>query len=258
MDQDDIRLIFEKALLRISGWFGFQLKPKLRATAPPIDILGLALRDLMAREKSIFFVQIGAHDGRTGDPISPYIRNFGWKGMLIEPQPLVFAKLREHYADRPDLIFENVAVGESEGTLRLHCFQNATAEDHASMLASSRKHYLKLNSDNARGRMQEIEVPMHTLDFLLAKHAISRVDLLQIDTEGYDFQILKSVDFSTVRPAIIHFENNFLNRRQRDECADLLGRHGYAVMDLGIDTLAYLQPEDADFTERMKTSRVNG
>ena len=135
MDPDDLRLIFEKGLSRISGFFGYQLRPKSRSQAQPIDILGLAVRELMRRQDSIFFVQIGAHDGRTLDPISPYVREFGWKGLLIEPQPNVFAQLQVNYADRPDLILENVAIGEKEGTLRLHCFRNANADDHASMLA---------------------------------------------------------------------------------------------------------------------------
>ena len=122
---------------------------------------------------------------------------------------------------------------------------------------STRKHYLTLNSDEAKGELQEIEVPMHTLRYLLEKHRIERVDLLQIDTEGYDFEILKSVDFSMIQPSIIHFENNFLHSRQRDECARLLGAHGYALLDLGIDTLAYRQEANANFAQRIALSRAD-
>ena len=258
MDGDDFRLIFEKAMTRLSGWLGYQLKPKAKQTAEPIDILRLAIRDLMARQESIFFVQIGAHDGRTLDPIAPFVRAHGWRGLLIEPQPAVFEQLKANYADRPDLILENVAVGAAEGTLRLHRFRNAEAANHASMLASTRKHYLTLNSDKAKGELEAIDVPMRTLRQLLEKHRIERVDLLQIDTEGSDFAILQSIDFTVVRPAIIHFENNFLNARQRDECARMLVGFGYAMMDLGIDTLAYRQGDDAAFAERMTTSRVGG
>ncbi len=251
MKGDDLQLIFEKALLKVSHLFGYQLRPLPSAAAEPIDILGLAIRDLMRRQEDIFFVEIGAHDGRTFDPISPYIRQFQWRGLLIEPQPAVFARLKEHYAGAPGLIFENVAIAETEGTLTLHRFKNASPEDHASMLASTRRHYLQLNGDKVRGELEAFTVPATTLDHLLDKHGIARVDLLQIDTEGYDFQILRSLNFARVKPSIIHFEHNFLTGPQKNECAQMLGAQGYALASLGVDTLAYLQPPSAEFTERL-------
>jgi FkbM family methyltransferase len=256
MNREDLRFIFEKALSRCSRLFGYELKPILSHKAEPVDILRLAIQDLMAQEKDIFFVQIGAHDGLSYDPIAPYVRQFHWRGLLVEPQPAVFAKLKEHYAEVPTLIFENVAIAEQEGTLTLYCFKNASPDDHASMLASTKQHYLKLNGDNARGELTAIEVPAVTLNTLLTRHQISRIDLLQIDTEGYDFNIIKSLDFSRIKPRIIHFENNFLNSKQKTFCANLLAAHGYSTMDLGIDTLAYLQPKDTDFEARIASSRV--
>jgi hypothetical protein len=150
MNREDIRFIFEKALSRFSRLCGYELKPILSHQAEPVDILRLAIRDLMAQEKDIFFVQIGAHDGHSYDPIGPYVRKFQWRGLLIEPQPAVFAKLKEHYAGQSNLIFENVAIAEQEGSLTLYCFKNASPDDHASMLASTKQHYLKLNGDNER------------------------------------------------------------------------------------------------------------
>jgi FkbM family methyltransferase len=256
MNRDDLSLIFEKALARASALFGYELKPHLSHKAPSIDILDLAIRDLMSRKPDIFFLQIGAHDGVSYDPIHDYVTRFHWKGLLVEPQPAVFRKLRETYRDEKQLLFENSALAQRDGSIELHCFENANAEDHASMLTSTRKHYLAMNGDGHRGALKTITVPALTLESLLAKHRIERVNLLQIDTEGFDFEIIKMIDFKRTKPEIIHYENNFLNRRQKSECARILGGQNYSLLNLGIDTIAYLQPSREDFSRRVQLSKI--
>ena len=256
MNRDDLSLIFEKALSRASNLFGYDLKPHLSHKAPSIDILDLAIRDLMSREPDIFFLQIGAHDGVSYDPIHNYVRRFHWRGLLVEPQPAVFQKLKENYADEKQLLFENSAIARQDGTLDLYCFENANAEDHASMLTSTRKHYLTLNGDNHRGALKTITVSALTLESLLAKHRVERVNLLQIDTEGFDFEIIKMIDFKRMKPEIIHYENNFLNRRQKSECSWILGDQNYSLLNLGVDTIAYLQPPNEEFKRRDQGSRI--
>jgi FkbM family methyltransferase len=256
MNRDDLSLIFEKALARASALFGYELKPHLSHKAPSIDILDLAIRDLMSREPEIFFLQIGAHDGVSYDPIHDYVRRFHWKGLLVEPQAAIFRKLKENYRDEKQLLFENSAVAQQDGGIELHCFENANAEDHASMLTSTRKHYLTLNGDSHRGALKTVTVPALTLESLLAKHRIDRVNLLQIDTEGFDFEIIKMIDFQRMKPEIIHYENNFLNRRQKSECARILSEQDYSLLNLGIDTIAYLQTSRGDFSRRAQLSKI--
>jgi FkbM family methyltransferase len=256
MNSDDVRFIVEKAIRRTSNLFGYDARPIVRAEARPIDILGLAVRDLVQRQPNVIVVQIGAHDGVTGDPISTYIRRYGWTGILVEPQPAVFQKLVENYKGVEGVILENVAIDTHEGTLTLHVFKSASPDEHSSMLASTKKHYLTLNGDKHRGELSEIKVPATTLSKLVAKHGLPRVDVLQIDTEGYDFTILKGVDFSVVQPEIIHFESNFLNRRQREDALQLLSRNGYSVLELGQDMLALRQPIDEDTADRLAQSKV--
>ena len=174
----------------------------------------------------------------------------------MEPQPAVFQKLRENYREETQLLFENSAIAQRDGTIDLHCFENVSAEDHASMLTSTRKHYLTLNSDGHQGALKTITVPALTLESLLSKHRVERVDLLQIDTEGFDFEIIKMIDFKRFKPEIIHYENNFLNRRQKSECSRILGDQNYALLNLGIDTIAYLQPFNEEFTSREQMSKI--
>ena len=89
------------------------------------------------------------------------------------------------------------------------------------------------------GRIDEIEVEAITFRTLLTRTQIDRIDMLVIDTEGYDFEILKMVDFSLVRPALVRFEHIHLSSGDRSRAIALLSSHGYAVGRDEIDLVAF-------------------
>jgi len=257
MTKDDLMFIGEKALAKGARLFGYELRPLVRYTPQIIDVFGLTVRDLIAEQSDIFFLQIGAHNGLDKDPIAPLVRKHHWRGLLVEPQKQVFAKLLENYAGEKQLLFENSAIAEKDGTFTLYAFEGVTDENPASMATSSRRHYLTLNSEGRRGKVTAIEVPALSLNSLLAKHRVDRVDILQIDTEGYDYNIIRMIDFTRIKPKIIHFESNYLNRSQKTECLRLLDEQGYAFLTLGIDSIAYLQPRDESSANRLSLSRIS-
>src|SRR5207249_11712650 len=45
-----------------------------------------------------------------------------------------------------------------------------------------------------------------TFEELLSSYKITNIELLITDTEGYDFEILRNIDFAKHRPTYIHFE----------------------------------------------------
>lgn len=51
------------------------------------------------------------------------------------------------------------------------------------------------------------------LNDVLADNGVTRVDYLSIDTEGSEFDILKSIDFEQVTYKAISAENNYLDGR---------------------------------------------
>src|SRR5580698_5805243 len=62
------------------------------------------------------FVKVGAHDGITGDPVSHVLLTHEeWKGLLIEPVPVIFDKLRKNFGDSRRYILEQVAIGAHRG-----------------------------------------------------------------------------------------------------------------------------------------------
>lgn len=212
----------------------------------------LDLDRLLARfaRPDVTFVQIGAMDGMSFDPLYPHVTRWGWNGLLVEPNPESFAKLRRTYAGFPGLIFENVAVTEHPGTATLEFIPNETAHREGldtSTLGMAR--IIAAPTDERRPRRptcvpeferfaQTMTVDCVSLDTLFAKHDITRVDVLQIDTEGYDWRILKQFDLARYRPAVINVEIIHVSVPERIELLSRLRTHGYLYRIRSIDLLA--------------------
>jgi FkbM family methyltransferase len=220
---------------------------------PYIDVLDLVLKDYMRQEPDIFFIQIGANDGVSADPVTQLIKKYHLRGLLVEPQPKMFKKLVENYQDEAQLIFENSVVSQEDGTATLYaiseeeaglpmwCYQIASLDrDKMLTMLSDVKDKLNLPK-NIETLIKAIPLPALTFKTLLSKHGIKKLDLLIIDTIGYDFEILKMVPFDSIKPQIINFEHTLLSLDDQEACFKYLAGHGYSFAQVGVDTVAYLQ-----------------
>jgi hypothetical protein len=85
--------------------FGYRFE-KLRDTVKaPIDVMELLLTKVSADRPDFFFVQIGANNGVTDDPIRQFLIKYHWHGVLVEPQPRVFQQLLKNYEPEEQLVF---------------------------------------------------------------------------------------------------------------------------------------------------------
>src|SRR5687767_667926 len=80
---------------------GYRLERVVDYRPHRLEAFELAVRALDVRHPQFFFVQIGANDGRRGDPVFQFIRQYRWRGLLLEPQPDVFRVLVRNYEDEP-------------------------------------------------------------------------------------------------------------------------------------------------------------
>jgi hypothetical protein len=87
--------------------------------------------------------------------------------------------------------------------------------------------------------IEPIEVECATLPDLVERAGSDRLDLLQMDAEGYDAKLVQSIDFRRFAPAILRYEHKHLTRNAQRECIELLLDHGYQVAVEADDTLAY-------------------
>jgi FkbM family methyltransferase len=83
-----------------------------------------------------------------------------------------------------------------------------------------------------------------TFDTLFSKYNVTNVDLLQVDTEGYDKEILKMFPFERIKPSIIHFEHalgdSVMSVDDFLSVTKLLIGQGYKLITKQYDCIAYL------------------
>lgn len=179
----------------------------------------------LGAQRKLNFVQVGANDGKSGDPIHRSVMRYGARALLIEPQPWLIERLRENYAEfTGELVVENVAIGPEPGTITLHVlkqdlwaeYRERVGREPDQIVSSNRglvvpkiRKRLALDLDQAEASVERLDVPMVPLSALIVQYGFCDVDVLQIDCEGWDFQVIRSL--GACRPAVINFESNKLS-----------------------------------------------
>lgn len=153
--------------------------------------------------------------------------------MLVEPQAEAFEVLKRNYQSQEGLFFFNVAIGPRDGEMPFF-----TRENGLTSIASPYRHLL-VKPGLFRQEVVQRQVPCWTLSTLLERaNAPDQIDLLQIDTEGFDYEIVRSIDFGRIAPAIIRYEHQIVSERDRNSCLRLLAENGYRFLLEDCDTIA--------------------
>jgi len=245
----------KRRLQDVANSFGYKISKVHPAKEYPlIDLLTLVMQDRMRQNPDPFFVQIGANDGESSDPIHNLVKQYHWKGLLIEPQPSAFERLQHTYTAEPQLQFENAAIAQQDGTATLYrvreqgtnfpywYYQIASLDRQT--VVDVLAHWKQVGDDpipdDFESLLEELPIPALSVSSLLAKYQIQAIDLLVIDTMGYDFEILKLFPFDLLKPAVIHFEHNHLSSDDQMICLEFLVDRGYSLAKVAVDTIAYL------------------
>ena len=244
---DDVARVAKRIVPRGSGLGDELRRLRHRVTRPgpnrPIEAVVEAFGRAHPRAR---FVQVGAHDGVSFDPISTQVRSRRWTGVMVEPVPYLFARLQVHFGGSRRVRLENAAVSAAPGPLPF--FHLAEDPDPApdlpgwyDALGSFRRDVVLSHRDaipDIAERLREIEVPCVTFDELCLRHGLDDVDLVHIDTEGYDWEVVQLIDLDRWHPTALLYEHVHLAPADRDACAAHLEAHGYALLSDTMDTLA--------------------
>jgi FkbM family methyltransferase len=197
------------------------------------------IQGILGSHKDVFVVQIGSNDGATGDPIHWLLTHHrSWQALLVEPVPFLFERLKKNYPDASRFKFENVAIGRNVGASN---FYYVAAETKASLpdlpvwyeqLGSfNREHITRHLGAAIEPFIIQVKIPTVPLAELLKRNAIQKMDLLHIDTEGYDWEVLRQLDLKKFHPAIILFEDRHLSEEAKQLARQFL-QDDYIITDL--------------------------
>jgi FkbM family methyltransferase len=208
----------------------FEIRRRLPVVT--LEPLGLVLESFRARGRDLTIVQVGACDGATNDPISEQVMQGSVRAVLIEPNPFAFARLEKVYAGQSNVTLIQAAIGEKDGEAHLYRVKKAeTAESETDLtlqIASFYREHLERHGKRAH-EIERITVPSRSLSSLVSELGLTKIDLLQVDAEGFDAAVVRMALQMPVRPACINFEHVHLRAADRQGLFDLLQANGYLL-----------------------------
>ncbi len=207
------------------------------------------------------FANVGASDGVASDPIFPLAERLGARGVAAEPVPYVYARLAANYAHMPEVRCEQVAVSDRSGTERMwfvdpdvgglaYVTQAIGSLDRDHLVETIEAANLRAADigptapihpghrgaaplpagegwpDDVLDHVRSVEVEVVTFDGLLARAGLDHVDMVNIDIEGRDFDVFRSIDWERWRPRVLVLETYHMSEAERGVVDDALGPLG--------------------------------
>jgi FkbM family methyltransferase len=214
------------------------LREKGRASANPPKTFSTHRDDLVVQKHlgSVkFFVDIGAGNGIAGSNTF-YFALRGASGVCFEPLKQSYAKLRCLYLLNRKVVCRDCGISDESRQADIVQLQDCSylpeTEDH------THTHLLsihELRSNEALGRITLLTFDEATRGIALP----DVIDLLDIDVEGHELNVLRSIPFDRYGFRLIMVETHLLDNsgrfvwkhRDLDEMNRLLAEHRYLPVD---------------------------
>ena len=189
-----------------------------------------------------FFVQIGGNDGVSFDDLYGFVTNYPSRGVILEPVEDYFEDLKHNYREYPNITPVNAGLHPSLKEATIYrvdpAFEESLAGWTKGIASLDPNHHKK--SRTSSDVMIEERVRCISWDELISEYGIAKIDLLQIDTEGFDFEVLKMVDWAKFRPKIIRYEHESLSDEDRKAAWEMIQNLGYKLWRTNQDTVAVM------------------
>lgn len=213
-----------------------------------MDLITDSLNYINNNHTDVKVLQIGAMDGFSFDDTRGHLENFKWDEILVEPIPEIYEILKNNLSHRTNCTFENSAITDVDGPTKMLTVERDTIEEnnlHPGYQGMSALFPLKngFGTDYERDIFVKdnlakiIDVNGITLNTLIEKHDINKLDVFICDAEGYDWMIFKQMDLDVIKPHFIRLEYINLTEEEKKMTTDKLDKYGY-VYELGQDVTA--------------------
>lgn len=217
-------------------------------------------------------------DGK--DPLKEWLDVLpgAWEKVFVEPIPAMFAMLEKSVGRWPNATAVNVAIAATadvpEAQAEMFCLKDAF-EDGLDAAVESKENKGKISSSGRKAATKSnrneddeslpywadqicsfdkshiakhfpnkettiVVVTAWSLPELLRQRGIRSVEVLVIDTEGFDLRVLEQIPFTHIRPRLIVYEHMHLSEADQEAAELLLRRQCYTVWELDGDNHAAL------------------
>lgn len=189
------------------------------------------------------FVQIGANDGIRFDNLYSFVTERKCRGIVVEPLPDFYERLCMNYRDSPSIKPIRAAVHPTQRKCKLYRIDPKRLHElppwAAGIASFDPNHYKKSRTPDEY--IIEEEVDALPLMELIEMGGFTSLDLLQTDTEGFDAEVIRMIDFDRIVPAIIKYEHSNLAAGDKASVEALLRGKGYRLFYEKDDAIAVQQ-----------------
>lgn len=153
-------------------------------------------------------VQIGSNKGY--DDLTNIVQKYNPNEinfiLLVEPH-LEFNKSLEECYKNYNFVIENVVVNTDENQKKVNFFtcDKSMGLNYSEISSLDKNHIIKHGIRSDQIEMKELDC--FTLNNLLKKYNLNKIDILFLDVESMDAQLIKSIDFTNIEINKIYYEN---------------------------------------------------
>ena len=149
-------------------------------------------------DEKLTMVEVGA-----GPPefysMSKHFRESGWRCICIDPNPK-FVTMHQQLGHE---IYQ-FACADFEGYQTFNIVETSWDSEKNGISYSSLGIKYPLKETH---KIQTIQVEVTTLNSLLSKLDINKINFISVDTEGWEIEVLKGLDFNIYKPDVVLLEN---------------------------------------------------
>ena len=213
------------------------------------------LWEFFQHQRHGFYVDIGAFDGIHLSNTYSFEQK-GWKGICIEPNPVMFALCRENRSH--SLCLNMACIGSPHlNEVKFYTEEigllSTTINTAAKQADIRQRHHNRGLTFNG---LREITVKAATLNDILTEHYpdMKQIDFISIDTEGNELDVLEGIDTTRYEPRVFIIEAHA--REDENNIASLLHQKGnYRLARKLEENLVFVKTEE-DW-QKMRQIEIN-
>lgn len=192
-------------------------------------ICAYILRDIFGIQHPQY-LDIGAHHPTSLSNTYLFYRQ-GCRGVCVEPDPFLSEIIARK---RPRDTCLNVGIGpESQESVEFYVMNFRTLSTFSKAEAERCATRPEYRIENV------ISVPLMSINRVISDHFTHAPNLISLDTEGYDLEIIRALDFDNYRPEVFCIETvEHVTEKKIPDIMEWMGSKGYQVYaDTFINTI---------------------
>jgi FkbM family methyltransferase len=164
------------------------------------------------------YIIVGAMDGISHDNIFDRLKQeTDYKAYFIEPIPYYFEKLKENIKQLDNAVAYNLFISDNDVSVKMAYVKpewiskDSSFLDGCSSMVENGEPLNRYLKELPKSILSTILVSAMTFDQFCQWYDIKDIHYLQIDTEGCDERILKTIDLNKYKVKELKFENHYIS-----------------------------------------------